>query len=154
MSHTITINGQVHTTDVDSDMPLLWFLRDTLELTGTKYGCGMGLCGSCTVHLDGSAVRSCLFTVGDADGKQVTTIEGLSEDGSHPLQIAWLKNNVPQCGYCQTGQLMTAADLLTKNPDPSAEEIDTAMEGNICRCGTYKRIRLAIADAASQMKGA
>jgi len=154
MSHTITINGQVHTTDVDSNMPLLWFLRDTLELTGTKYGCGMGLCGSCTVHLDGAAVRSCIFTVGDADGKQVTTIEGLSKDGSHPLQIAWLKNNVPQCGYCQTGQLMTAAELLAKNPEPSTAEINAAMEGNICRCGTYKRIRLAIADAASQMKGA
>jgi len=153
MSHTITINGQVHTTDVDSNMPLLWFLRDTLELTGTKYGCGMGLCGSCTVHLDGAAVRSCIFTVGDADGKQVTTIEGLSKDGSHPLQIAWLKNNVPQCGYCQTGQLMTAAELLAKNPEPSTAEINAAMEGNICRCGTYKRIRLAIADAASQMKG-
>jgi len=153
MSHTITINGQVHTTDVDSNMPLLWFLRDTLELTGTKYGCGMGLCGSCTVHLDGAAVRSCIFTVGDADGKQVTTIEGLSKDGSHPLQIAWLKNNVPQCGYCQTGQLMTAAELLANNPEPSTAEINAAMEGNICRCGTYKRIRLAIADAASQMKG-
>jgi len=154
MSHTITINGQVHTTDVDSDMPLLWFLRDTLELTGTKYGCGMGLCGSCTVHLDGEAVRSCIFTVGDADGKKVTTIEGLSKDGSHPLQIAWLKNNVSQCGYCQPGQIMTAAGLLANNPEPSTKDINTAMEGNICRCGTYKRIRLAIADAASQLKGA
>jgi aerobic-type carbon monoxide dehydrogenase small subunit (CoxS/CutS family) len=154
MSYTISINGQTHTTDVDGEMPLLWFLRDTLKLTGTKYGCGMGLCGSCTVHLDGAAVRSCLFTVGDADGKQVTTIEGLSTDGSHPLQIAWLKNNVSQCGYCQTGQLMTAAELLDKNPDPSVDEINSAMEGNICRCGTYKRIRLAIADAASQMKEA
>ena len=153
MSHTITINGNVHTTDVDGNMPLLWFLRDTLELTGTKYGCGMGLCGSCTVHLDGTAVRSCIFTVEDADGKQVTTIEGLSKDGSHPLQIAWLKNNVPQCGYCQTGQIMTAAELLASNPEPSSEEIDNAMDGNICRCGTYKRIRLAIADAADQMKG-
>ena len=154
MSHTITINGKEHTTDVDGNMPLLWFLRDTLELTGTKYGCGMGLCGSCTVHLDGNAVRSCIFKVKDADGKQVTTIEGLSKDGSHPLQIAWLKNNVPQCGYCQAGQLMTAAELLANNPEPSPEEIDNAMEGNICRCGTYKRIRLAIADAADQMKGA
>ena len=154
MSYTITINGKKHTTDVNGKMPLLWFLRDTLELTGTKYGCGMGLCGSCTVHLDGKAVRSCLSTVENADGKKVTTIEGLSEDGSHPLQVAWLKNNVPQCGYCQTGQLMTAAELLVNNPSPSAEEIDRAMEGNICRCGTYKRIRLAIADAANQMKGA
>jgi len=154
MSHTLTVNGQVHNTDVDSDMPLLWFLRDTLELTGTKYGCGIGMCGSCTVHLDGQAVQSCRTTVGDADGKSVTTIEGLSPDGSHPLQIAWLKNNVPQCGYCQAGQLMTAAELLTKNPTPSMEDINTAMQGNICRCGTYKRIRLAIADAADQMKGA
>jgi isoquinoline 1-oxidoreductase alpha subunit len=154
MSHTITINGQVHKADVNSKMPLLWYLRDTLELTGTKYGCGMGLCGSCTVHLDGRAVRACITSVGDADGKQVTTIEGLSEDGSHPLQIAWLSNNVPQCGYCQPGQIMTAAHFLTENPEPSAEEIDTAMEGNICRCGTYKRIRKAVADAAVQMKGA
>jgi len=154
MSHTLNVNGQAHTTDVDGEMPLLWFLRDTLELTGTKYGCGMGLCGSCTVHLDGKAVRSCLVTVADADGKRVTTIEGLSVDGSHPLQVAWLSNNVPQCGYCQPGQLMTAADLLARNPSPSTAEIDAAMQGNICRCGTYKRLRVAITDAASQMKGA
>ncbi|MCJ7815626.1 MAG: (2Fe-2S)-binding protein [Xanthomonadales bacterium] len=154
MSHTITINGQVHQTNVDSDMPLLWFLRDTLELTGTKYGCGVGLCGSCTVHLDGSAVRSCLTTVAEADGKAVTTIEGLSKDGSHPLQIAWLSNNVSQCGYCQPGQIMMAADLLAQNPEPSLEDIHAAMEGNICRCGTYLRVRKAIADAAGQMKGA
>ena len=154
MSHSITINGQVHQADVNSDMPLLWYLRDTLELTGTKYGCGMGLCGTCTVHLDGQAVRSCLISVADADGKKVTTIEGLYEDGSHPLQIAWLKNNVPQCGYCQPGQIMTAAGLLAQNPSPSAEDIDGAMAGNICRCGTYKRIRKAVADAAVQMKGA
>jgi isoquinoline 1-oxidoreductase alpha subunit len=154
MSYTITINDQAQETDVDGDMPLLWFLRDTLELTGTKYGCGMGLCGSCTVHLDGRAVRSCLMTVKMADGKQVTTIEGLSKDGSHPLQIAWLSNNVPQCGYCQTGQIMTAAELLTNNPNPSSQDIDKAMEGNICRCGTYKRIRIAVADAAVQIKGA
>lgn len=134
-------------------MPLLWFLRDTLELTGTKYGCGVGLCGSCTVHLDGSAVRSCLTTVAEADGKAVTTIEGLSKDGSHPLQIAWLSNNVSQCGYCQPGQIMMAADLLAQNPEPSLEDIHTAMEGNICRCGTYLRVRKAIADAALQMKG-
>jgi isoquinoline 1-oxidoreductase alpha subunit len=154
MSYTITINGQERTTDVDGDMPLLWFLRDTLELTGTKYGCGMGLCGSCTVHLDGRAVRSCLMSVKVADGKQVTTIEGLSKDGSHPLQIAWLDNNVPQCGYCQTGQIMTAAELLSKISNPSSQQIDDAMQGNICRCGTYKRIRKAVADAAVQMKGA
>ena len=154
MSHTITINGQVHRTEVDSDMPLLWFLRDTLELTGTKYGCGIGMCGSCTVHLDGRAIRSCRTSVGDADGKNVTTIEGLSEDGSHPLQIAWLNNNVPQCGYCQAGQIMTAAELLAQNPKPGIDEIDAAMKGNICRCGTYVRIRKAVADAADQMKGA
>ena len=154
MSYTVTINGQTHTTDVDGDMPLLWFLRDTLELTGTKYGCGMGVCGSCTVHLDGRAVRSCLMTVKVADGKQVTTIEGLSKDGSHPLQIAWLDNNVPQCGYCQAGQIMTAAELLAKNSRPTPDQIDEAMQGNICRCGTYKRIRKAVAAAADQMKEA
>jgi len=154
MSHTITINGQVHKTDVDGSMPLLWFLRDTLELTGTKYGCGIGMCGSCTVHLDGRAIRSCRTSVGDADGKSVTTIEGLSNDGSHPLQIAWLKNNVPQCGYCQAGQMMTAAEFLAQNPEPGMDEIDAAMRGNICRCGTYVRIRKAVADAADQMKGA
>ncbi len=154
MSHTITINGQVHKTNVDGNMPLLWFLRDTLELTGTKYGCGIGLCGSCTVHLDGRATRSCLTTVEQADGKQVTTIEGLSADGSHPLQIAWLDNNVPQCGYCQAGQIMSAAEFLANNPAPTTEEINTAMQGNICRCGTYKRIRKAVTDAAMQMREA
>jgi aerobic-type carbon monoxide dehydrogenase small subunit (CoxS/CutS family) len=154
MSHTITINGKVHQTDVDGDMPLLWFLRDTLELTGTKYGCGMGLCGSCTVHLDGEAVQSCIITVADADGSAVTTIEGLSEDGSHPLQIAWLDNKVSQCGYCQPGIIMTAADFLKSNPDPSAEDIDAAMGGHLCRCGTYLRIRKAVADAATKMKEA
>ncbi len=154
MSNTITINGQEQHTDVPDDMPLLWFLRDTLELTGTKFGCGMALCGACTVHLDGQAIRSCVTPVSAAYGKSVTTIEGLSPDGSHPLQIAWLKNNVPQCGYCQAGQIMSAADLLSKIPEPSLEEIHTAMQGNICRCGTYLRIRTAIQDAAQQMKGA
>lgn len=154
MSHTITVNGQVHKTDVDNDMPLLWFLRDTLELTGTKYGCGIGMCGSCTVHLDGEAVLSCLTTVSEADGKAVTTIEGLSPDGSHPLQIAWLNNNVSQCGYCQPGVIMSAADFLKQNPKPSMDDINAAMEGNICRCGTYTRIRKAIADAADQMQEA
>ena len=153
MSHSITINGQLHQTDVDGDMPLLWFLRDTLELTGTKYGCGMGLCGACTVHLDGDAVQSCLVTVSEANDKKVTTIEGLSEDSSHPLQIAWLSNNVSQCGYCQPGQIMVAADLLSQNPEPSVDEINAAMEGNLCRCGTYLRVRKAIADASEQMKG-
>jgi len=154
MSHTITVNGQVHKADVDNDMPLLWFLRDTLELTGTKYGCGIGMCGSCTVHLDGEAVLSCLTTVSEADGKAVTTIEGLSPDGSHPLQIAWLSNNVSQCGYCQPGVIMSAADFLKQNPKPSMDDINAAMEGNICRCGTYTRIRKAIADAADQMQEA
>ena len=154
MSHTIKINGKVHTTDVDGDMPLLWFLRDTLELTGTKYGCGMGLCSSCTVHLDGEAVQSCITTVAEADGSAVTTIEGLSEDGSHPLQIAWLDNRVSQCGYCQPGIIMTAADFLKNNPDPSAKDIENAMEGHLCRCGTYLRIRKAVADAATKMKEA
>ena len=154
MSNTITINGKTQAADVDPAMPLLWFLRDTLELTGTKYGCGMGLCGACTVHLDGQAVRACMTPLGAAFGKQVTTIEGLSADGSHPLQIAWLKNNVAQCGYCQSGQIMAAADLLARNPAPGVAEINAAMEGNICRCGTYTRIRKAIAEAAGQMQGA
>jgi aerobic-type carbon monoxide dehydrogenase small subunit (CoxS/CutS family) len=153
MAYRIVINNQEHKTDIDGDMPLLWFLRDELELTGTKYGCGMGLCGSCTVHLDGKAVQSCRTTIADADGKTVTTIEGLSEDGSHPLQIAWISNNVSQCGYCQPGQIMTAAHMLAQNPDPTADDIDAAMSGNICRCGTYLRVRKAIADAATQMKG-
>jgi isoquinoline 1-oxidoreductase alpha subunit len=154
MSNTITINGQQTPADVPADMPLLWFLRDTLQLTGTKYCCGMALCGACTVHLDGQAVRSCVTPVSAAFGKSVTTIEGLSPDGSHPLQIAWLKHNVPQCGYCQAGQIMSAADLLGKNPAPSLDEIHAAMQGNICRCGTYLRIRSAIQDAAQQMQGA
>ena len=154
MNNSITINGKAQAVDVDPAMPLLWFLRDTLELTGTKYGCGMGLCGACTVHLDGQAVRACLTPLSTAFGKQVTTIEGLSADGSHPLQIAWVKNNVPQCGYCQSGQIMAAADLLARNPAPGIAEINAAMEGNICRCGTYTRIRKAIVEAAVQMKGA
>lgn len=154
MSYTININGEARTADVDGDMPLLWFLRDTLELTGTKYGCGMGLCGSCTVHLDGEAVRSCVTTVAESNGKSVTTIEGLSEDGSHPLQIAWLKNNVSQCGYCQPGMIMSAADFLKQNPNPSTEDIDAALDRNLCRCGTYLRLRKAVADAAEQMKEA
>lgn len=154
MSNTLTVNGQYHTVDVDGNMPLLWYLRDVLELTGTKYGCGMALCGACTVHLDGNAVRSCMTPVSAAFGKKVTTIEGLSPDGSHPLQIAWIKNNVPQCGYCQAGQIMSAADLLERNPDPSLDEIHAAMQGNICRCGTYLRIRSAIQDAAKSMQEA
>ncbi|MBT8100902.1 MAG: (2Fe-2S)-binding protein [Gammaproteobacteria bacterium] len=154
MSNTITINGETVTIESDESMPLLWYLRDALSMKGTKFGCGMGLCGACTVHLDGQAVRSCLTPLSAALGKSVTTIEGLSEDGSHPLQVAWQKHNVPQCGYCQAGQIMSAADLLNKIPSPSAEEIDSAMAGNICRCGTYVRIRKAIADAADQMEEA
>ncbi len=154
MSISLTINGKAYDAAVDPAMPLLWYLRDTLELTGTKFGCGMGLCGACTVHLDGTAVRACLTPVSAAAGKSVTTIEGLSADGRHPLQIAWINNNVPQCGYCQAGQIMSAADLLARNANPTEDEIDAAMQGNICRCGTYKRIRKAVAEAASQIKGA
>ena len=154
MSNSITINGQPHAVDVDPGMPLLWFLRDTLELTGTKYGCGMALCGACTVHVDGQAVRSCLTPVSVAFGKNVTTIEGLSQDGSHPLQIAWLNNNVPQCGYCQAGQIMSAAGFLAQNSNPTSEEVDQARQGNICRCGTYKRIRRAVLEAAHAMQEA
>lgn len=152
MSNTININGKPVTVEADGSMPLLWFLRDRLSMKGTKFGCGMGLCGACTVHLEGQAVRSCVTPVSAAFDKSVTTIEGLSEDGSHPLQIAWEKHNVPQCGYCQAGQIMSAADFLSRNPSPSSEDIDAAMTGNICRCGTYLRIRKAIADAADQME--
>ena len=154
MSDSVTINGNAHPVTVDGDMPLLWFLRDTLQMTGTKYGCGLGVCGSCTVHLDGKVVRACLTTVKQAVGKQVTTIEGLSADGSHPLQIAWLNNNVPQCGYCQPGMIMTAAGLIAENPSPSPEDIDSALDGNLCRCGTYNRVRKAVAEAAEAMQEA
>ena len=154
MSSSITVNGKTHTVEVDGQMPLLWYLRDVLELTGTKYGCGMALCGACTVHLDGEAVRACVTPVSAAQGKSVTTIEGLSPDGSHPLQVAWVEHNVPQCGYCQAGQIMSAADLLARNPDPSLDDIHAAMQGNICRCGTYLRIRSAIQDAAKTMREA
>lgn len=128
----------------DPQMPLLWALRDVLQLKGTKYGCGKGLCGACTIHLDGQAIRACLTPVALAEGKQLTTIEGLSDDGSHPVQQAWAEANVPQCGYCQPGQMMSASALLATNAMPSDEQIDTAMSGNICRCGTYPRIRQAI----------
>ncbi|MEM9386146.1 MAG: (2Fe-2S)-binding protein [Pseudomonadota bacterium] len=148
---TLTVNGKTRTVDADDAMPLLWYLRDELELTGTKFGCGMGLCGACTVHLDGRATRACQTPVSAAVGKEVTTVEGLSPDGTHPLQQAWLEQRVPQCGYCQAGQLMTAADFLARNPDPSDEEIDQAMAGNICRCGTYLRIRKAVRSAADKM---
>jgi isoquinoline 1-oxidoreductase alpha subunit len=145
---TIKINGVEQTLDVDPDMPLLWALRESLGLTGTKYGCGEALCGACTVHLDGKAVRSCVTPVRRAAGHAVTTIEGLSPDGTHPVQQAWLDLRTPQCGFCQAGQIMTAAALLAVKPRPSDEEIDQSMAGNICRCGTYTRIRAAIKKAA------
>ena len=147
---TLTINGKRHSVDVESEMPLLWVLRDVLNLKGTKFGCGKGLCGACTVHLDGAAVRSCSTPVSFAAGKKVTTIEGLSEDGSHPCQKAWREHDVPQCGYCQPGQIMAAAAFLSKNPFPSDTEIGEAMSGNLCRCGTYTRIRKAIQSAAKR----
>jgi isoquinoline 1-oxidoreductase alpha subunit len=144
----LRVNGTQHTIDADSNMPLLWAIRDLLGLTGTKFGCGVGACGACTVHLDGEAIRSCITSVGDATDHEITTIEGLSPDGNHPVQRAWIATNVPQCGYCQTGQIMQAAALLKQNPKPSDQEITDGMSGNICRCGTYVRIRAAIKAAA------
>jgi isoquinoline 1-oxidoreductase subunit alpha len=146
---TLTVNGTRRSLDVDASMPLLWAIRDVLALTGTKYGCGMGLCGACTVHLDGAAVRSCQTAVGSAANRQVVTIEGLSADRRHPIQQAWTAGNVPQCGYCQPGQIMSAAALLARTPQPTDDDIDRAMAGNLCRCGTYTRIRRAIHDAAA-----
>ncbi len=145
---TLNINGKQESVSVSPDTPLLWVLRDTLGLTGTKFSCGEGLCGACTVHLDGVAVRSCITPVSAVVGKKVTTIEGLSPDGSHPVQQAWMAENVAQCGYCQPGQIMTAAALLAKNPSPSDTDIYAALVGNICRCGSYQRIRRAIQRAA------
>lgn len=145
---TLKVNGKELSADVDPATPLLWVLRDVLGLTGTKYGCGMAQCGACTVHLDGEAIRSCVKRVADVAGKQITTIEGLSSDLSHPLQKAWIEIDVPQCGYCQSGQIMSAAVLLAEKPAPSDTDIDEAMCGNICRCGTYQRIRQAIHRAA------
>jgi len=145
---SLTVNGTRHDVDVPSDMPLLWVIRDTIGLTGTKFGCGLSQCGACTVHLDGNAVRSCTTPVSLAAGKKVTTIEGLSPNSSHALQVAWVAEQVPQCGYCQSGQLMTASALLAKTPKPTDAEIDAAMNGNICRCGTYQRIHRAIKRAA------
>jgi len=147
---TLTVNGQRHRYDGDPDMPLLWFLRDELGLTGTKFGCGEALCGACTVHLDGSAIRSCQMPVSAADGSTVITIEGLSAEGDHPVQQLWRSLNVPQCGYCQSGQIMQAVALLAGNPNPSDAEIDAMMSGNICRCGTYPRIRAAIKEVAAK----
>lgn len=153
MKKTIFINDKEFKVNVADDMPLLWLLRDELQLTGTKYGCGSGLCGACTVHLDGKAIRSCVTTVGSIAGKKITTIEGFSEQGDHPLQKAWVENNVPQCGYCQAGQIMNAASLLATNPAPTEDEVVDAMEGNICRCGTYQRIKKAILAASAEMQG-
>ncbi|MGF1611488.1 MAG: (2Fe-2S)-binding protein, partial [Kiloniellales bacterium] len=145
----VTVNGVAHSFDGDPNTPLLWYVRDELGLPGTKYGCGTGLCGSCTLHLDGEAVRGCLTTVGEADGKSVVTIEGLSSDGNHPVQQAWRQLNVPQCGFCQTGQIMQAAALIAGNPAPSDQEILDGMQGNICRCGCYQRIVAAVRLAAT-----
>jgi aerobic-type carbon monoxide dehydrogenase small subunit (CoxS/CutS family) len=145
---SLTVNGKSHNVDVPSDMPLLWVIRDTLGLTGTKFGCGLSQCGACTVHLEGNAIRSCTTPVSLAADKRVTTIEGLSPTSSHALQVAWVAEQVPQCGYCQSGQLMSASALLAKTPKPTDAQIDAAMTGNICRCGTYQRIRRAIHRAA------
>ena len=145
---TLEVNGQSHTFDGDPSMPLLWYLRDELGLTGTKFGCGVAACGACTVHLNGDAIRSCVTSVSDASGKSVTTIEGLDPEGAHPVQKAWRDLNVPQCGYCQAGQIMQAAALLKQTPHPKDSDIDTAMYSNLCRCGTYQRIRAAIKQAA------
>jgi aerobic-type carbon monoxide dehydrogenase small subunit (CoxS/CutS family) len=150
---SFTLNGEERTVDVVPEMPLLWVLRDTLELTGTKFGCGMALCGACTVHIDGMATRTCMTAVSTVAGKRVTTIEGLSADGTHPVQQAWIETDVPQCGYCQSGQIMTAAALLERNPRPNDADIDQAMRGNICRCGTYQSIREAIHLAATLSGG-
>lgn len=151
---TLRVNGTERKVNLAPETPLLWVLRDTLELTGTKYGCGAGLCGSCTVHLDGEAARSCVTPISVAASKAITTIEGLSSTGSHPLQQAWIAEDVPQCGYCQSGQIMQAAALLAKAPHPAEQQIIDAMNGNLCRCGTYLRIRRAIARAASSTGGA
>src|SRR6476661_4918807 len=149
MAVTFTLNGKSQTVEVDPQMPLLWVLRDTLDLTGTKFGCGMALCGACTVHINGEAARSCITPVSSVQGKKVTTIEGLSADGSHPVQKAWIAEDVPQCGYCQSGQIMSAAALLAQTPHPSDSEIAQFMAANICRCGTYARIQRAIRRAAN-----
>jgi len=152
MAISLTINGVMHTVDVEPETPLLWVLRDNIGLTGTKFGCGIAQCGVCTVHIDGQPVRSCTTPAAAAVGRQVTTIEGLSPDGSHPVQRAWVEHTVPQCGYCQSGQIMAAAALLARTPNPTDQDIDTAMLGQLCRCGTYQRIRKAIHRAAELAK--
>lgn len=148
----LLINQKTHAIDVDPRMPLLWAIRDVVGLTGTKYGCGIAQCGACTVHLEGTPIRSCKVPVSAAAGKNITTIEGLSSDNSHPVQQAWILEQVPQCGYCQSGQILSAAALLKRNPSPTDKDIDAAMQGNICRCGTYPRIRKAIKTAAALAK--
>ena len=148
---SLKINGKKHQFDVDPSTPILWVLREHAHLVGTKYGCGIAACGSCTVHLNGVAIRSCSMAISAAENKEITTIEGLSSNGDHPVQKAWLEHDVPQCGYCQAGQIMNAVALLDKTPNPSDEEIDAAMDGNLCRCGTYIRIKAAIKTAAKQM---
>ena len=146
---TLTVNGKAHAVDVDPQTPLLWVLRDTLNMTGTKYGCGIAQCGACTVHIDGEATRSCATAVEDVQGRKITTIEGLSADRSHPAQLAWIAEQVPQCGYCQSGMLMTTSELLKRKPKPTDADIDEAISGHICRCGTYPRLRKAIKTAAA-----
>lgn len=148
---SLQVNGKTHQVDVDADTPLLWVLRDDLKLVGTKYGCGIAQCGSCTVHMNGQAIRSCVTTVSMAENAEIVTIEGLSENGDHPLQEAWKEVDVPQCGYCQAGQIMSAAALLQQNPNPNREEIRVAMNGNICRCAAYNRIEEAVASAAKKL---
>jgi isoquinoline 1-oxidoreductase alpha subunit len=149
MPYTLNVNGKTSTVDVPADMPLLWVLRDVMNLKGTKFGCGIGQCGACTVHVSGAATRSCQTTVAAAAGKPIVSVEGLSADGTHPLQRAWMDVDVPQCGYCQAGQIMSAAALLARTPRPTEAQINTAMTGNLCRCGTYLRIRTAIQRAAT-----
>ncbi|MEM9720191.1 MAG: (2Fe-2S)-binding protein [Bacteroidota bacterium] len=148
----LSVNGETHQVDVAPETPILWVLRDHLNLVGTKFGCGIAQCGACTIHLDGRATRSCVLPVSSVADKTITTIEGLSEEGDHPVQEAWIEHDVPQCGYCQAGQIMSASSLLKENPSPSDEEIDAAMNGNICRCGTYVRIKQAIKTAAKKME--
>jgi isoquinoline 1-oxidoreductase alpha subunit len=149
--YTLFVNGETKTVEVDPSTPMLWVLRDHLDLVGTKFGCGIAQCGACTIHLNGTAVRSCQLPVSAVGNGEVITIEGLSENGDHPVQLAWIKQDVPQCGYCQAGQIMTATALLKQNPNPTDEEIESAMAGNLCRCGTYVRIKKAVKDAAANL---
>ncbi|SFT02933.1 isoquinoline 1-oxidoreductase, alpha subunit [Zhouia amylolytica] len=151
-SFTLHVNGKTHQVDVDPSTPILWVLRDHLNLVGTKYGCGIAQCGACTIHVEGSAVRSCQLPVSAVSSQKITTIEGLSEQADHPVQKAWLEHDVPQCGYCQAGQIMSAASLLNNNPNPSDQEIEDTMSGNICRCGTYFRIKAAIKSASNSQE--